>query len=84
MYTVELRGPELGTLRSLVLGGVIENQNSDFVMALGVKPGWARLARAMHKFFSKIHEIPRTSAARAQCASYVPVNSTVLNLVLII
>jgi hypothetical protein len=50
MYTVELRGPELGTLRPLVLGGVIENQNSDFVMALTVEPGRARLARAMHKF----------------------------------
>jgi hypothetical protein len=50
MYTVELREPELGTLRPLVLGGVIENQNSDFVMALTIEPGQARLARAMHKF----------------------------------
>jgi hypothetical protein len=65
MYTVELRGPELGTLRPLVLGGVIENPNSDFVMAFTVEPAWVRLARAMHKFFSKIHEIPRTTATPA-------------------
>ena len=28
---VELSGTELGTMRPLVLGGIIENQNSDFV-----------------------------------------------------
>jgi hypothetical protein len=32
-YTVKLSGTELGTLPPLVLGGIIENQNSDFVMA---------------------------------------------------
>jgi hypothetical protein len=32
MRTVELRETKLGTLRLLVLGGIIENQNSDFVM----------------------------------------------------
>jgi hypothetical protein len=30
--TVELGRKELGTLPSLVLGGIIENQNLDFVM----------------------------------------------------
>ena len=30
--TVGLRGTELGTLRLLLLGGIIENPNSDFVM----------------------------------------------------
>jgi hypothetical protein len=30
--TVELSRTELGTLPPLVLGGIIENQNSDFVM----------------------------------------------------
>jgi hypothetical protein len=30
--TVKLSGTELRTLPSLVLGGIIENQNSDFVM----------------------------------------------------
>jgi hypothetical protein len=32
LATVELSGTELGTLRLLLLGGIIENQNSDFVM----------------------------------------------------
>jgi hypothetical protein len=32
-YTVELGKTKLGTLPPLVLGGIIENQNSDFVMA---------------------------------------------------
>jgi hypothetical protein len=31
--TVELGGTKLGTFPPLVLGGIIENQNSDFVMA---------------------------------------------------
>ena len=30
--TIELSGTKLRTLRLLVLGGIIENQNSDFVM----------------------------------------------------
>jgi hypothetical protein len=30
-HTVELSGTELATLSPLVLGGIIENQNSDFV-----------------------------------------------------
>jgi hypothetical protein len=30
--TVELRGTKLRTFPPLVLGGIIENQNSDFVM----------------------------------------------------
>jgi hypothetical protein len=30
--TVELSGTELRMLRLLVLGGIMENQNSDFVM----------------------------------------------------
>jgi hypothetical protein len=30
--TLELSGTKLGTSRPLVLGGIIENQNSDFVM----------------------------------------------------
>ena len=30
--TVKLSGTELGTLPPLVLGGIIKNQNSDFVM----------------------------------------------------
>jgi hypothetical protein len=39
----------------------------------------ARRARAMHNFFSsKIYEIPRTSAARAPCASFLPVKFTVV------
>jgi hypothetical protein len=37
----------------------------------------ARLARAMHEFSPKIYDIPRVSAARARCASFLPVNSTV-------
>ena len=32
IYTVKLSGTELRTLPPLVLGGIIENQNSDFVM----------------------------------------------------
>ena len=32
--TVYLAKTELGTLRSLLLGGIIENQNSDFVMSV--------------------------------------------------
>jgi hypothetical protein len=32
LTTVELGETELGTLRCLLLGGIIENQNSDFVM----------------------------------------------------
>jgi hypothetical protein len=31
-YTVELSGTKLVTLPPLVLGGIIENQNSGFVM----------------------------------------------------
>jgi hypothetical protein len=31
--TVKLSKTKLGTLPPLVLGGIIENQNSDFVMA---------------------------------------------------
>jgi hypothetical protein len=33
IYTVRLSRTKLGTLLSLVLGGIIENQNSDFVKA---------------------------------------------------
>ena len=29
-------------------------------------------------FFSKIYEIPRATAARTRCASFVPINSTVI------
>ena len=32
-FTVELSRTKLGRLRLLLLGGIIENQNSDFVMA---------------------------------------------------
>ncbi len=42
------------------------------------KPARARRGRAMHEFFfSKMYEIPRTSAALALCASSLPVKSTV-------
>jgi hypothetical protein len=43
-----------------------------------VKPAPARRARAMHNFFSKIYENPRALAARALCASFLPLNSTVV------
>ena len=38
--TVELSGTELRTLPLLVLGGIIENQNSDFVTVLNLVDLW--------------------------------------------
>jgi hypothetical protein len=35
----------------------------------------------MHEFFSKLYEIPRVSNVRALCAGSLPLELTVLNLV---
>jgi hypothetical protein len=58
-----------------VRGGKNYQVGSNLIAYLNV--GRAARARCMN-FFPKIYEIPRTLAARALCASLVPVNSTVV------